>query len=610
MMQAFRNAAKPLMVIVAFTFFAWLVLDLSGITGGTGLLTRTSVGKINGQSIDARTYQSVVQQNIDARQRSSPGALGLEDYQQIRDQVWQQFVQSSVLESEYRRRGISVSSDEIVRAIRTSPPPEFTKVPEFQTDSQFDLAKYQRWLTSSVAQQYLPALEAQYSDQIKRSKLLSVVTADVYLSDAALWQLYRDDNERVKVELAAIVPNTVIPDSAVPVSDAEIAAYYKSHPDDFKRPATAFLSFVRLPRLTNASDTAAALARADSARAEIVGGAAFADVARRESADSASAAKGGDLGEWTRGAMDATFDSAAFAMPLNKVSAPVLSQFGYHLIEITSRKGNKARGRHILFPIDLAGSHRDALDAQADSLERLAADRTDRAALDTVARVLKLPVGHSGPVEEGTKVQLGQLVVPDAGVWAFEAKVGTTSSVIESPEAFYVFRLDSLRDQGVPPLSQVRAAVTHQIREDKKHEQARKLGENLLKRIEAGATLGQAADAMKLPHREFGPFTRVQPPLDDPVVVGTAFGLDSGKVSPLLDTKKGLYVIKVLEHVKADSAKFLKDIDQFRAQMIQLARQDRVRNYLTALTDAAKVVDDRKKVLRQTQPDQQALPPS
>jgi parvulin-like peptidyl-prolyl isomerase len=310
--------------------------------------------------------------------------------------------------------------------------------------------------------------------------------------------------------------------------------------------------------------------------------------------------------------MDAAFDSAAFAMPLNKVSTPVLSQFGYHLIEITSRKGNKAKGRHILFPIELAGSHRDALDAQADSLERLASERTDRAALDTVARVLKLPLGHSGPVEEGTKVQLGNLVVPDAGVWAFEAKVGATSSVIESPEAFYVFRLDSMRDAGVPPLSQIRSAVTHLVRSDKKTDKARKMGEDLLKRIESGATLGQAADALKLPHREFGPFSRVQPPLDDPVVVGTAFGLDSGKVSPLLDTKKGLYVIKVLEHTKADSAAFLKEIDTFRAQMIQLARQDRVRNYITALTDAAKVVDNRKKVLQQTQqqPDQQPLPPS
>ena len=104
MMQAFRNAAKPLMVVVAITFFAWLVLDLSGITGGTGLLTQTSVGKVNGRSIDARTYQTVVQQSIDARQKQSPGAMGLEDYEQVRNQVWDQIVQSNVLDAEYRRR--------------------------------------------------------------------------------------------------------------------------------------------------------------------------------------------------------------------------------------------------------------------------------------------------------------------------------------------------------------------------------------------------------------------------------------------------------------------------------------------------------------------------
>jgi len=262
-MQAFRNAAKPLMVVVAFTFFAWLVVDLSGISGSTGLLTKTAVGKVNGRSIDARVYKTAVQQNIDARQRQAPGALGLEDYEQIRNDVWEQFVQSSVLDAEYRRRGITVNQDEIVEAMRTSPPPEFQQIPEFQTDSQFDLGKYQRWLTSSVAQQYLPALEAQYRDQIQRSKLLRVVTSDIYLSDAALWERYRDENETVKVGLTAIIPRNVVPDSAVPVSDAEVAAYYKAHLDDFSRPATAYLSFVALPRQTTPADTAAAHARAD-----------------------------------------------------------------------------------------------------------------------------------------------------------------------------------------------------------------------------------------------------------------------------------------------------------------------------------------------------------
>ena len=599
MMQSFRNAAKPIMVVVAFAFFAWLVLDLSGITGGTGLLTNTSVGKVNGQSIDARTYQNIVQQSIDARQQQSPGALGLEDYQQVRDQVWDQIVQSRVLEAEYRRRGISVSEDEIVQAIRNQPLADFQSVPEFQTDSQFDLGKYQRWLTSSVAQQYLPALEAQYRDELQRAKLLRVVTADVYLSDPALWEHYRDENETVKIAITAIVPQTVVPDSAVKVTDADVTEYYKAHRDEFNRPRTAFLSYVALPRVATASDTAAIRARADSARREIVGGVPFADVARRESADSASATKGGDLGEWTRGAMDPAFDSAAFAVPLKTVSQPVLSRFGYHLIEITSRSGKKAKGRHILFPIEVTGSHRDQLDAQADSLEQLGADRTDPAALDTVARALKLTVGKSNPVQQGTRVQLGQFVVPDAGVWAFQAKPGATSPVIETPYAYYVFRLDSLHDAGLPPLSEIRGTVERRVRENKKWDVARRLAKEYMKRLEEGSTMAQAAAAMKLAHREFGPFSRVNPPLTNPLVVGTAFGLDVGKRSGILDTKDGLYIIQSLAHTKADSAKFLKELDQYRARSVNAARQERVRSYLSALRSSAKVVDRRDKVLQQ-----------
>ena len=594
-MQAFRRSAKVVAAVFALLMLVFMVTSVDWAALGSS----QTVGKVNGRSIDARTYQSIVQQSINARQQETPGAMGLEDYQQVRDQVWDQIVQNSVLDAEYRRRGITVTEDEIVQAIRTQPLAEFQNVPEFQTDSQFDMAKYQRWLTSSIAQQYLPSLEAQYREELQRAKLLRVVTADVYLSDGALWEQYRDENETVKIGLTAIVPRNAILDSTVKVSAAEVQAYYKANTDEFKQPRTAYLSFVALPRVTTADDSAATRARADSARAEILGGAPFADVATRESADTASAAKGGELGEWTKGAMDPAFDSAAFALPLKTVSKPVLSQFGYHLIEITSRKGNKAKGRHILFPVEVSGSHRDQLDAQADSLESLGAERSDPAALDTVARALKLAVGKSGPVQEGTKVQLGNFVVPDAAVWAFDgAKPGATSPVIETPFAYYLFRLDSLHRAGVPTLAEIRPAVEHAAREKKKWDVARQLAKDYLKRVEEGSTLEQAAAAMKLPHREFGPFSRVNPPLTSPMVVGTAFGLEAGKRSGILDTKDGLYVLQTIAHTKADSAKFVKELDQYRARAVSAARQERVRGYLAALQDAAKIVDNRDKVLQ------------
>jgi len=598
MMQAFRNSAKLAGAIFAILMLVFMLTSVDW----SGLTSTTTVGKINGESIDARTYQTYVQQTIDNRQRDMPASLTLEERNQIEDQVWEQLIESQMLEDEYERRGITVTTDEIVQAMRNSPPADFRNVPEFQTDSQFDIAKYQRWLNSSVGAQYLPALEAQYRDQIRRSKLLRVVAADVYLSDAALWEQYRDENEKVTVALTAIIPRNVIPDSAVKLTDAELTAYYRSHQKEFERPRTAFLSFVALPRLTNASDTAAARERADSARAAILGGEPFADVARRESSDSVSAANGGELGEWTKGAMDPAFDSAAFALPLKKVSEPVLSQFGYHIIEVTSRKGDKAKGRHVLIPIEVAGAHRDRLDAQADSLERIAAERDDPAVLDTVARVLSLQIGKSGPVQEGTRVQLGNFVVPDAGTWAFEGhEKGATSPVIETEIAYYVFRLDSIQPAGVPPMAQIKPAVQHALAGERKVRLAKPIAETFLKRVRAGEDDAKVAKELNLAHREFGPFTRINPPLTDPTVVGTAFGLDVDQRSGLLETPDGMYVMKVLKHAEADSTAFAKSLEEYRSKMINLVRQDRIRGYMGALRQAAKIVDNRAKLQQQQQ---------
>jgi parvulin-like peptidyl-prolyl isomerase len=105
---------------------------------------------------------------------------------------------------------------------------------------------------------------------------------------------------------------------------------------------------------------------------------------------------------------------------------------------------------------------------------------------------------------------------------------------------------------------------------------------------------------MSLAHREFGPFARVNPPLTDPMVVGTAFGLEKGQRSGLLDTPDGLYVLESLEKIPADSAKFVKGLDEYRSKMIDLARQARIRGYMAALRQSARIVDNRAK-LRQLQ---------
>jgi peptidyl-prolyl cis-trans isomerase D len=606
MMQVFRSIAGKVaaaVFAVLMLVFLWTSVDWSQVRGGA----RTEVGEIDGIKVPLRAFQQMVQNQIEARQRQSGHSLSAEEVEEVRNSVWDQLVQQQSLEHEYEARGIDATPDEIATAIAENPLPELQQRPEFQTDGKFDLEKYQRWLRSSAALQYVPVLEAQYADQIRQAKLLRVVTADVYVSDEALWQSWKDAHEKVTIELAAIVPRNAVPDSAAPVTAAEVAQYYASHKDDFKRPATAYLSYVEVLRFPDASDTAAARQRAEGLRKEILAGAPFAEVAKRESSDSVSAKQGGSLAEFGKGAMDPAFEKAAFSLPIGQVSEPVLSAFGFHLIQVEKRSGTKVTARHILIPIEITGHHRDALDARADSLESLGAEKLDPAALDTVASALGLRIGQANPVQKGGRVQVGLQVIPDAGVWAFQAKVGETSRIVEVSYAYFLFRLDSLRPEGVPPLDQVQDAVTYAVRNLRKFEVSRKIGADLLKRIREGSTLAQAAAALKLPHQEFPAFPRNDPPLPNAKVAGTAFGLPVGKTSGLIDTDEGIYVIKVLKREGADSAAFVKNMDEFRARQINLARQDRVRNYLAALKASAKVVDRRAQIFRtEAQNEQQA----
>ena len=597
MLRLMRAQSKWVFYILAITFVGWLaygqVMDIIGTSGNVVL-------KVNRKEYQVAEYQQRVQlANDQYRQQNGNAPLTREDEQQIGDQVINQMVQEALLQQEYRSLGIRVSDAEIIDAARTSPPPQVMQDPQFQTDGQFDARKWNQFL-GTAGPQVLAQLEAIYREEIPRIKLAQFLTSDIYVSDAKLWRLYKDQHDSVRVASLAVWPYTVT--DTTRISDGELKAYISKHADDLKRPAVAYVRFVALPRRPDGADSAAAKAHVARVRAELARGAKFEDVAKRESADSVSGQRGGDLGWIKRDAQgfDQQFLQGVRGLKPGQTSGPVATEFGYHIIRVDQAKGDSLKVRHILIPVVLQGTHLDDVETRADSLERQASERTGPFVLDSAARRLDLVVSPTYQVTQGQPFEVGRYRIPDVSVWAFEAPVGETSPVIEALPAYYVFQLDSVTEGGVPPLDQIRGRVTSLVRLEKQKQLARHKADSLLASLKDVPDLS-AASARGLPVERFGPFTRLRPPSylgGQPFVIGTAFGLRVGERSGVVEGENGYFIIESTGRKLADSSAWLAQRDAQRNQLRQAVQQARIQQYMEGVRAKAKILDRRKDLFR------------
>lgn len=598
MLRTMRANAKWVFYILAIAFVVWLAVgQVMSILGPSGNV----VLRVNRKEYQVTEYQQRLQVAYDQfRQQNGNAQMTREDEQQVQDQVINQLVQDALLQQEYKRLGITVSAEEIIEAARTSPPPEVMRDPQFQTDSQFDNRKWAQFL-SGANPQVLSQIEAIYRDQIPRIKLAQYLTSDVYISDAKLWRIYKDQHDSVKIAVLPVWPYQV--QDTAPVSDAEMSSYLAKHQDDFKRPAVAYVRFLAVARMPDAADTAAAKAHVARVRAELARGVKFEDVAKRESSDTITGQHGGEIGWITRNEpnFDPRFLKGLQGLKPGQVSAPVESDFGYHLIRIDQVKGDSLKVRHILIPIELQGTHRDQVEARADTLERLAAERTGPAILDTAAKKLGLQVSPSFAVVQGDRFTLGKYVIPDVSVWAFETPVGETSPIIEGQPAYYIFQLDSVSDAGVPPLNQIRPRVAAAVRSERQKTLALHRADSLATALRGTPSLVAAAAAHGLKVDQIGPFTRLRPPAylgREPVIIGTAFGLRVGERSGVIAGETGAFIVESMSRKLADSSAWLAQRDQQRTQLRQAVQQARIQQYMEGVRQQAKIVDRRKDIFK------------
>ena len=135
------------------------------------------------------------------------------------------------------------------------------------------------------------------------------------------------------------------------ITPTEVREFFETIPRDslpYFNSEVELRELVYKPKVSEAA-RAVALERIETIRASIVeGGADFATLARKQSDDPGSARQGGELGWAPRGTFVPEFEAAAYRLDVNEVSDVVESPFGFHIIQLLERRGNRIRTRHVL----------------------------------------------------------------------------------------------------------------------------------------------------------------------------------------------------------------------------------------------------------------------
>ncbi|MCC7053549.1 MAG: peptidyl-prolyl cis-trans isomerase [Gemmatimonadaceae bacterium] len=603
MLQTFRSYGKYIFWGLAFTFIGGFVFyESSGLFGrDSGPTLGTTVVKVDGQDVPYGSYQRALDAAVQAEEQQRGRSLTLDERAEVEKKTYDEIVTEILLEHEYEKRGISVTAEEIVEYAKFSPPPQYAQLPELQTNGQFDFEKYQRFLRSPQARQQglLAQLEGYYRSTIPKQKLFEQVAAGAFVSDARLWQIFRDSHDTAQVSYIAMKPNAV---NAGEITDAQARTWYEAHTADFKRPARAAVSVLALPLVVSASDSAATRDSIVKLRAQIMAAAdpkaTFADLATRVSNDTTSAVRGGDLGRSTAEQYVLPFTAAARALAVGEVSQPVKTDFGWHLIRLDAKTGDSLNLRHILLSVTINDAASARVSKRADSLSNLAGNAESPAKFDAAAKALGLPVMRATAVE-GEPLTIGGRYVPNVSAWAFSgARAGESSDMWDDASGYYVARLDTVHAEGVASFDEVKDEIKERLAREKVMDEFMTLGRAI---TESAASIGfeGAVQRRALALSKSAPFARTMQTeglggFNE--AIGAAFALPIGAVSQPIRTTDGVFVLRTDRRVAADSAEFVKQKEQQRSQVLRGMREQMVRDYLEGLRKGASIVDSRKKL--------------
>lgn len=605
MMQELRNFSKAFLIFVVVAFvgsiiFAW------GMDIGRGSSAKGYIAKINGQEIEPRVFQNLIDNYRNQLNRSGRIYLDWSKNVEILQEAWNQMVRDIVLEQHMIKIGLTVSDQEMFEYLWNYPPQYMWNEPSLQTDGRFDMGKYRQLLADENFASYLRYIELQETPRIMRAQWAELMRSTIQISHEELMQEFRRDYEKIQIQYAYVPMNSVREPEIVNDS-AEVIDYYNQNKELFTRDAQAELEYVVFNIFptqadsNNTSDMIIWIQQASESEEDI-----FQLMAATISDDPYARNDGGEVGWVARGKYGPEFDSTAFNLDSGEVAQePIKTEVGWHILRSEGKRTTED-GVEEVHVFQILKKFKPSGDTFAEVFSQAGQflDAARNTTFEEAAALNGLEIVSSGPFIEGAFCgSIGQS--KEANDFAFGAEQGEISEpfmIANTKDHEYkivVTRLKEHTPAGTLPLEEAYGFADSRLTQEKTMGRAYELAKKVYDRAKADFELKNATEEFEgVEFNETDYFARTDVRAtklaNDPQFMGAAFGLGMGDniLSEPVYTRRGVAVIMVTGRVfSADEFEVVKDniYNQLWSQKVNSATQTWTEN----LVEEAKIEDFR-----------------
>ena len=530
MLQDLRKSTQgtTAKVVVGLIVVTFALFGVESIVGGMG--GEPEVAEVNGEAIVESEYARAVE----GKRRQILAQMGefadadLIDDNLLRSSVLEGLIEEKVLIQDAIRKDLFVADQAIDNYIRSAE--------HFKIDGAFSNERMQTLLRNAglTLQGYRESLRKEFIVAQPRSALI----ASSFVLGAERDEIVSLDRQTRSFGSLVVLKSEYL--ESIVVSDDEVRAYYDANQADFVKPKSADVSFVEIDKIKLAAAVDVteeeiralydsekqeyegeeqreaahillkindertdeqALAEINVLRDQLLAGAEFSTLAKEKSEDDGSASEGGSLGLAGRGVYVADFEDALYSLKEGGLSAPVKTEFGYHLIKLEKIEASDVPSFDEV-KLTLAERLRDQKSSEEYSVlaERLADISYASSDLREPSEELELEYMQLAGVSSETQDPVFSNLKVQRVLFSDEiVKEQNNSEFIELEDGRgLVFHVDTMYPEGIRTYEEVAAQVRVLLSEEKTAEFAESVGQAFIARVMAGEGPEPVAEDMGL----------------------------------------------------------------------------------------------------------------